>query len=237
MQKVLMIIPAYNEEKSILDVVKEIKKVKCDDVLIDYIIINDGSRDKTREVCIQNDLNFIDLPCNLGIGGAVQTGYKYAFYKEYDIAIQFDGDNQHDGAFIPYLIQEINKGNDMVIGSRFVSDLSEFKSSALRRLGINILSGIIKVCTGVKVYDVTSGYRACNKKLIEYFAYKYPVDYPEPDTLVQVLKKGMKVLEIPVKMRERKEGKSSINGFKSAYYMIKVTLAIIIAAISTRSDK
>lgn len=237
MQKVLMIIPAYNEEKSILDVVKEIKKVKCDDVLIDYIIINDGSRDKTREICIQNDLNFIDLPCNLGIGGAVQTGYKYAFYKEYDIAIQFDGDNQHDGAFIPYLIQEINKGNDMVIGSRFVSDLSEFKSSALRRFGINILSGIIKVCTGVKVYDVTSGYRACNKKLIEYFAYKYPVDYPEPDTLVQVLKKGMKVLEIPVKMRERKEGKSSINGFKSAYYMIKVTLAIIIAAISTRSDK
>ena len=93
------------------------------------------------------------------------------------------------------------------------------------------------MCTGVKVYDVTSGYRACNKKLIEYFAYKYPVDYPEPDTLVQVLKKGMKVLEIPVKMRERKEGKSSINGFKSAYYMIKVTLAIIIAAISTRSDK
>ena len=170
MQKVLMIIPAYNEEKSILDVVKEIKKVKCDDVLIDYIIINDGSRDKTREICIQNDLNFIDLPCNLGIGGAVQTGYKYAFYKEYDIAIQFDGDNQHDGAFIPYLIKEINKGNDMVIGSRFVSDLSEFKSSALRRLGINILSGIIKVCTGVKVYDVTSGYRACNKKLIEYFA-------------------------------------------------------------------
>ena len=237
MQKVLMIIPAYNEEKSILDVVKEMKKVKCDDVLIDYIIINDGSRDKTREICIQNDLNFIDLPCNLGIGGAVQTGYKYAFYKEYDIAIQFDGDNQHDGAFIPYLIQEINKGNDMVIGSRFVSDLSEFKSSALRRFGINILSGIIKVCTGVKVYDVTSGYRACNKKLIEYFAYKYPVDYPEPDTLVQVLKKGMKVLEIPVKMRERKEGKSSINGFKSAYYMIKVTLAIIIAAISTRSDK
>lgn len=237
MQKVLMIIPAYNEEKSILDVVKEIKKVKCDDVLIDYIIINDGSRDKTREICIQNDLNFIDLPCNLGIGGAVQTGYKYAFYKEYDIAIQFDGDNQHDGSFIPYLIKEINKGNDMVIGSRFVSDLSEFKSSALRRLGINILSGIIKVCTGVKVYDVTSGYRACNKKLIEYFAYKYPVDYPEPDTLVQVLKKGMKVLEIPVKMRERKEGKSSINGFKSAYYMIKVTLAIIIAAISTRRDK
>lgn len=237
MQKVLMIIPAYNEEKSILDVVKEMKKVKCDDVLIDYIIINDGSRDKTREICIQNDLNFIDLPCNLGIGGAVQTGYKYAFYKEYDIAIQFDGDNQHDGAFIPHLIQEINKGNDMVIGSRFVSDLSEFKSSALRRFGINILSGIIKVCTGVKVYDVTSGYRACNKKLIEYFAYKYPVDYPEPDTLVQVLKKGMKVLEVPVKMRDRKEGKSSINGFKSAYYMIKVTLAIIIAAISTRSDK
>ena len=167
-----MIIPAYNEEKSVLEVVEGIKEVKCPDVELDYVIINDGSLDKTREVCIQNDLNFIDLPCNLGIGGAVQTGYKYAFYKEYDIAIQFDGDNQHDAAFIPDLIKEINAGNDLVIGSRFVRELSEFKSSALRKFGINILSGIIKVCTGVKVYDVTSGYRACNKKLIEYFAFK-----------------------------------------------------------------
>lgn len=236
MQRVLMIIPAYNEEKSILSVVENIKKVKTKDFMLDYIVVNDGSKDKTREVLIKNKLNFIDLPCNLGIGGAVQTGYKYAFYHDYDIAIQFDGDNQHDASFIPDLVTNIKKGNDLVIGSRFVGDLSEFKSSKLRRMGINLLSGIIKICTGVKIYDVTSGYRACNKKLISYFANNYPVDYPEPDSLVQVLKMKYKVREIPVIMHERKTGKSSINGFKSIYYMIKVLLAIIIADISTKGD-
>lgn len=236
MQRVLMIIPAYNEEKSILSVVENIKKVKTNDFMLDYIVVNDGSKDKTREVLIKNKLNFIDLPCNLGIGGAVQTGYKYAFYHDYDIAIQFDGDNQHDASFIPDLVTNIKKGNDLVIGSRFVGDLSEFKSSKLRRMGINLLSGIIKICTGVKIYDVTSGYRACNKKLISYFANNYPVDYPEPDSLVQVLKMKYKVREIPVIMHERKTGKSSINGFKSIYYMIKVILAIIIADISTKGD-
>ena len=236
MQRVLMIIPAYNEEKSILSVVENIKKVKTKDFMLDYIVVNDGSKDKTREVLIKNKLNFIDLPCNLGIGGAVQTGYKYAFYHDYDVAIQFDGDNQHDASFIPDLVTNIKKGNDLVIGSRFVGDLSEFKSSKLRRMGINLLSGIIKICTGVKIYDVTSGYRACNKKLISYFANNYPVDYPEPDSLVQVLKMKYKVREIPVVMHERKTGKSSINGFKSVYYMIKVILAIIIADISTKGD-
>lgn len=236
MQRVLMIIPAYNEEKSILSVVENIKKVKTKDFMLDYIVVNDGSKDKTREVLIKNKLNFIDLPCNLGIGGAVQTGYKYAFYHDYDVAIQFDGDNQHDASFIPDLVTNIKKGNDLVIGSRFVGDLSEFKSSKLRRMGINLLSGIIKICTGVKIYDVTSGYRACNKKLISYFANNYPVDYPEPDSLVQVLKMKYKVREIPVIMHERKTGKSSINGFKSIYYMIKVILAIIIADISTKGD-
>ena len=236
MQRVLMIIPAYNEEKSILSVVENIKKVKTKDFMLDYIVVNDGSKDKTREVLIKNKLNFIDLPCNLGIGGAVQTGYKYAFYHDYDVAIQFDGDNQHDASFIPDLVTNIKKGKDLVIGSRFVGDLSEFKSSKLRRMGINLLSGIIKICTGVKIYDVTSGYRACNKKLISYFANNYPVDYPEPDSLVQVLKMKYKVREIPVIMHERKTGKSSINGFKSIYYMIKVILAIIIADISTKGD-
>ena len=236
MQSILIIIPAYNEEKSILQVVSNIKKVKLEGARIDYIIINDGSTDSTRQVCIDNNLNFIDLPCNLGIGGAVQTGYKYAYYNNYDIAIQMDGDNQHDANYIPELVSEINKNYDLVIGSRFVKELSEFKSSFLRRLGINFLSNLIKLCTNFRVYDVTSGYRACNKKVIKYFALKYPVDYPEPDTLVQILKKKMKVIEIPVKMHERAAGKSSINGFKSIYYMIKVSLAIIIANISTKGS-
>lgn len=234
MKSVLIIIPAYNEEKSILNVVSNIKKVKTNNYLIDYIIINDGSSDNTKKVCLDNKLNFIDLPSNLGIGGAVQTGYKYAYYKNYDIAIQIDGDNQHNPSYITNLCDEINNGYDLVIGSRFVETLSEFKSSFLRRVGINFLSNLIKICTGVKIYDVTSGFRACNKDIIEYFANNYPIDYPEPDSLVQVLKQNKKVKEIPVEMNERKTGKSSIRGLKSIYYMIKVSFAIIISSIATK---
>ncbi len=234
MKSVLIIIPAYNEEKSILNVVSNIKKVKTNNYLIDYIIINDGSSDNTKKVCLDNKLNFIDLPSNLGIGGAVQTGYKYAYYKNYDIAIQIDGDNQHNPSYITNLCDEINNGYDLVIGSRFVENLSKFKSSFLRRVGINFLSNLIKICTGVKVYDVTSGFRACNKDIIEYFANNYPIDYPEPDSLVQVLKQNKKVKEIPVEMNERKTGKSSIRGLKSIYYMIKVSFAIIISNITAK---
>ena len=234
MKSVLIIIPAYNEEKSILNVVSNIKKVKTNNYLIDYIIINDGSSDNTKKVCLDNKLNFIDLPSNLGIGGAVQTGYKYAYYKNYDIAIQIDGDNQHNPSYITNLCDEINNGYDLVIGSRFVETLSEFKSSFLRRVGINFLSNLIKICAGVKIYDVTSGFRACNKDIIEYFANNYPIDYPEPDSLVQVLKQNKKVKEIPVEMNERKTGKSSIRGLKSIYYMIKVSFAIIISNITSK---
>ena len=234
MKSVLIIIPAYNEEKSILNVVSNIKKVKTNNYLIDYIIINDGSSDNTKKVCLDNKLNFIDLPSNLGIGGAVQTGYKYAYYKNYDIAIQIDGDNQHNPSYITNLCDEINNGYDLVIGSRFVENLSKFKSSFLRRVGINFLSNLIKICTGVKIYDVTSGFRACNKDIIEYFANNYPIDYPEPDSLVQVLKQNKKVKEIPVEMNERKTGKSSIRGLKSIYYMIKVSFAIIISNITAK---
>lgn len=234
--KVLMIIPAYNEEKSIVNTVTKIKKTKLKSATLDYIVINDGSKDNTKKVCIENNINFIDLPCNLGIGGAVQTGYKYALYNDYDIAIQFDGDGQHDAAYIQNLVDEVNKGFDIVIGSRFVKELSEFKSTFIRRLGINFLHLLIKICTGVHVYDPTSGFRASNRKIIAEFAKDYPSDYPEPDTIVTVIKKGYKVSEIPVKMNERTEGVSSLdtNIFKPMYYMIKVSLAIIIRALSTK---
>ena len=234
--KVLMIIPAYNEEKSILNTVKMIEKTKLKNNTLDYIIINDGSKDNTKQICIDNNLNFIDLPINLGIGGAVQTGYKYAYRNNYDIAIQFDGDGQHDASYIDALVKEINNGNDIVIGSRFVSELSEFKSTAIRRVGINFLSRLIKLCTRRRIYDPTSGFRACNRRIMEEFVRDYPIDYPEPDTIVSIIKKGYRVSEIPVKMNERKEGKSSINSniFKPIYYMIKVSLAIIIASLSTK---
>lgn len=234
--KVLMIIPAYNESKSIVNTVNSIKNTKLKKDTLDYVLINDGSKDNTKQVCTKNNINFIDLPMNLGIGGAVQTGYKYALYNDYDIAIQFDGDGQHDASYIEALVDEIKKGNDIAIGSRFVAELSEFKSSAVRRVGINFLSRLIKFCTKKRIYDPTSGFRACNKTIIEEFANEYPTDYPEPDTIVSIIKKGYKVSEIPVKMNERKEGTSSLNAniFKPMYYMIKVSLSIIIASLSTK---
>ncbi len=234
--RVLMIIPAYNESKSIVNTIKSLDKAKNSNYVLDYIVVNDGSRDDTKDVCIRNNIKFIDLPNNLGIGGAVQTGYKYALYNDYDIAIQFDGDGQHDSAYIDNLVDEIKKGNDIAIGSRFVQELSEFKSTAVRRMGINFLSRLIKLCTKKRIYDPTSGFRASNRKIIEEFAKDYPIDYPEPDTIVRIIKKGYKVSEIPVKMNERKEGKSSLNAniFKPIYYMIKVSIAILVTSASTK---
>ena len=233
--KVLIIIPAYNEQSSVVNVVKSLSTVKSKDFALDYIVINDGSKDSTKEVCEVNKLNYLDLPINLGIGGAVQTGYKYAYLNDYDIAIQFDGDNQHDASFIPDLVKEIQSGFDIVIGSRYIKKISEFQSTALRRIGIKFLSFLIKLCTKKRIYDPTSGFRAVNRKIITLFENDYPLDYPEPDTIVTMIKSGFKVSEIPVKMRERITGKSSLSSpFKAMFYMIKVSLAILVASISWR---
>ena len=236
MKKLLVIIPAFNEAKNISNTVNSIKSLESEYCLIDYIVINDCSTDNTEEVCVQNNFNHINLPLNLGIGGAVQTGYKYALYNNYDYAIQFDGDGQHDVNYIEKLISELEKGVDLVIGSRYINEVSEFKSTKIRRVGKSILSFLIKMFTGKKVTDPTSGFRGCNRKIIELFANSYPIDYPEPDTIAYVLKKGYKVFEVPVKMNERINGSSSINAIKSIYYMIKVSLAIIITALSTKKE-
>lgn len=231
--KTIMIIPAYNEEASILNTVKNLESIAPE---VDYVIINDGSKDNTKKICLENGLNFVDLPNNLGIGGAVQTGYKYALRNGYDIAIQFDGDGQHDAKYIKSLVREIASGADMAIGSRYIGHKSEFQSTFMRRLGKNILSTLIKLTTGQKISDPTSGYRAVNRDIIELFSQKYPIDYPEPDTIVEVIKKGYNVKEIPVSMNERQGGKSSIDLFKSVYYMIKVSISIIITAINTKKE-
>ncbi|MDD2435447.1 MAG: glycosyltransferase family 2 protein [Bacilli bacterium] len=231
--KILIIIPAYNEAENIMNTYEKIKKLKINNCNIDYVIINDGSTDATREICIKNKLNFIDLVTNLGIGGAMQTGYKYAKYNNYDIAIQFDGDGQHDQTYIKYLINEIvNEKYDLCIGSRFIGDLSQFQSTASRRVGINFLSWLIKFLTKKEIKDVTSGFRAANKKIITIFANDYPTDYPEPETIMKTIKSSYSIKEIPVKMHERTAGKSSINLTKSLYYMIKVSISIIIASIT-----
>ncbi|AIQ38142.1 MULTISPECIES: glycosyltransferase family 2 protein [Paenibacillus] len=223
--KVLGIIPCFNEEENIESLIKELSDYSD---ILDFVIINDYSTDLTSVICDKNNANVINLPCNLGIGGAVQTGYIYAKKNNYDIAIQIDGDGQHNPAYIKSLIEPIVKdGLDFVIGSRFI-EKEGFQSSITRRVGIIYFSGLLKLLAKRKVSDPTSGFRACNKKVIDFFANSYPTDYPEPESIMALSRNGYKIAEIPVQMRERNGGTSSIKSLKSIYYMIKVTLAIII---------
>ena len=231
MKKIILIIPAYNEEENILKTYKKIidynNKNKTS---YDVIVINDGSKDKTGEILDKEKIPHIDLIHNLGIGGAVQTGYKYAYYHNYDIAVQFDGDGQHDINYVKNIIDPIiNNKADFVIGSRFVDNVSSFKTTMSRRMGIKIISFFIKIFAKIKVYDTTSGFRACNKEIIKSFAKEYPLEYPEPITTVELAKKKYRILEVGSNMLERVGGKSSIHTWKDAYYMINVCLSIIIA--------
>lgn len=228
---VLIIIPAYNEQDNIENVIYSLKKEALN---MDYIIINDCSKDNTAKICSENKFNYISLPVNLGIGGSVQTGYRYAWEHGYDIAIQHDGDGQHDSAYIRQILQPIIHGQaDITIGSRFI-EKEGYQSSKSRRLGIAFLSRLIYLCSGTKVKDVTSGYRAVNKKFIQFYAENYPADYPEPEAIVAASLNGARIKEVPVVMRERTNGVSSINFTKSVYYMIKVSLAIIICRLTYR---
>lgn len=223
--KKLVIIPAYNESKNIDKVIQDIKENATD---FDYVIINDCSTDSTKEVCREKGYNVVNLPTNLGIGGGVQTGYKYALDKHYDIAVQIDGDGQHNAKYLNVLFRymEENKA-DMVIGSRFINKQG-FQSTYMRRVGSKILSKLIKIVNRNKITDPTSGLRMVSRPVIQEFCDYYPKDYPEPESVAQILRKGYKVVEVPVEMNDRQEGVSSINIFKSVYYMVKVSLAIII---------
>ncbi len=227
----LVIIPAYNEESSIIAQCEEIKSSAPD---YDIVVINDRSDDLTLLKCRDKGIKVLDLPVNLGIGGAVQTGYRYARERGYETAVQVDGDGQHDPSFLNMMYETMVKEKaDMVIGSRFIEG-EGYQSTNLRRFGIKHFSILIKVLTGQAVTDPTSGLRMVGKRLIEDFASDYPQDYPEPESTVMVIKNGMKVVEVPVRMRERKGGRSSINLKGSVYYMIKVTLAIILERMRRR---
>lgn len=227
--KVLLIIPAYNEADNIEKVVNHIIENYPQ---YDYVIINDGSKDNTEEICMKNHYNLISLPLNLGIGGAVQTGYQYALKNHYDIAVQIDGDGQHDISYVEQLLEPLIKGEaDIAIGSRFI-DKEGFQSTSARRAGILLLSTLIQCLCFFKVKDVTSGFRAVNRKYIDIYSKDYSNDYPEPEAIVSAAMYGGKIVEIPVVMRERQGGESSIRFWNSVYYMIKVTLAIIIRRIS-----
>ena len=227
--KKLVIIPAYNEKDSIIKTVHDVTENAPD---FDYVIINDCSKDNTMDICLYNGFNVLNLPINLGIGGAVQTGYLYAYRNGYDIAVQFDGDGQHDAKYLDKMADYLVENNaDMVIGSRFI-EKEGFQSSKLRRAGISYFTWLIKLLTGVLITDPTSGMRMCNKKTIEMFANEYPRDYPEPESTTRLIRHKRKVIEMPVVMKAREEGISSISSMKnSVYYMIKVTIAIIIERI------
>jgi len=228
--KILVIIPCYNEEASIEKVVANLKAKAP---FADYLIINDCSTDSTESILREKGMNYINNPVNLGIGGGVQAGYLYARENGYDIAVQMDGDGQHDPAYLADVCQPVIDGQlDMAVGSRFIKK-EGFQTSFMRRLGINIISFLIKFLTGKKVYDVTSGYRACNRRLIEFFSNDYADDYPEPEAIMSCIMNGYRVGEVPVVMEERQGGVSSIRSLKSAYYMIKVCLALVVDRIST----
>ena len=221
----LVIISAYNEEASIVNTVQDILDHAPG---FDYVVINDCSKDRTLQRCRENGLNVIDLPVNLGIGGGIQTGYRYAVEHGYDVAVQFDGDGQHDASYLQAMADRLERDDlDMVIGSRFIEN-EGFQSTGLRRFGINFFKFLIKLLYGGTITDATSGMRMCSRRVMEEFSVDYPQDYPEPETVARLLRKKYKVREIPVVMRERSAGTSSINPAKSVYYMIKVSLAILV---------
>lgn len=230
--KALVIIPAYNEGKNLAKLFDRLRE-KCPEY--DVVVVNDCSTDNTLNVCKEWGVDVIDLPVNLGIGGAVQSGYRYAHYKGYDAAVQVDGDGQHDPEYINKLFTELEKGANLSIGSRFISG-EGFQSSRLRRFGIRYFSGLIYLFTGKRIKDPTSGFRACDRKAIHLFAADYPRDYPEPESIVNAVRHNLKVSEVPVIMNPRKDGKSSITNIKSIYYMVKVSLAIIIASFYRYSN-
>lgn len=223
--KKLVIIPAYNEAESILTTVQDVLDHAPG---FDYVVVNDCSRDDTIRICREHHLNVLDLPINLGIGGAIQTGYRYALECGYDMAVQFDGDGQHDAQYLQLLADKLESEQlDMVIGSRFIENKG-FQSTGLRRFGIQFFKGLIKLLYGETITDATSGMRLCNRRVLEQFSQNYPQDYPEPETVARLLRHGYRVKEVPVVMRERQGGTSSINPAKSVYYMIKVSAAILI---------
>ncbi len=229
MKDKLVIIPAFNEAGCIVNTVNDIIENAPE---FDYVVINDCSRDDTYKLCLEHGFNVVNLPINSGIGAAVQTGYLYAKRYGYKYAIQVDGDGQHDAAFLGIMARYMEEhGTGMLIGSRYI-EKQGFQSSGLRRFGIKYFTVLIKLLTGKKITDPTSGMRMVGRDIIEYFAEEYPKDYPEPETAVTIVKKGWKVEEIPVVMKERQAGTSSISPKRSVYYMIKVSLACVMAAMS-----
>jgi glycosyltransferase involved in cell wall biosynthesis len=228
----IAIVPAFDEQGAIGGVVDEIAAF---DPGIDVLVVDDASGDATADVARIHGATVLRLPFNLGIGGAVQAGFRYAAKYDYDIAIRVDGDGQHDPAEFGPLLEVVLAGDaDICVGSRFAGT-DGFRSSAARRVGIRILAGTVSLITHQRVTDTTSGFQVLNRRAVALFAEDYPHDYPEVEAAVMVHKHRLRLVEVPVRMRERVVGRSSIRGAQTAYYMAKVMLAILIGSLRRRA--
>ncbi len=222
--KVLIIIPAFNEAENISNVINDLRQHFPQ---AEPVIIDDGSIDNTFSIGESLGVRVINLPYNLGIGGAVQTGFMVAVREGYDVAIQFDGDGQHMAEEIEKILEPIVEGADICVGSRFCG-INEYPMPLTRRIGTKVFSSVISLISGQKLTDTTSGFRAYRKRAIDLFSAYYPEDYPEVEALILAHKKKLNIKEVPVRMRQRSEGKSSITPLKGIYYMIKVLLAVFV---------
>jgi glycosyltransferase involved in cell wall biosynthesis len=221
----IAIVPAYNEAGNIGRVVDELRAF---DAGLDVVVVSDGSVDSTAAVAAEHGAHVVSLPFNLGIGGAVQTGFRYAWENGYELAVRCDGDGQHDPAELPKVLEPVLAGTaDIVVGSRFVGDAG-YRSSAARRVGIRLLATIVSAIARQRVTDTTSGFQALNRKALALFAADYPHDYPEVEGMVMTIRHKLRLQEVSVRMREREHGRSSITALRSIYYMAKVLLALFV---------
>jgi len=240
MIRIAAVVPAYNEEESIANVVSSINALQMEGVEILPVVVNDCSSDRTAEIVLALEADttvnvvLLDLPVNLGIGGAVQTGFRFAFEKDFDYAVQVDGDGQHPVSEIPKLLEELQNANaNVAIGSRFI--LREgFQSTGMRRLGINYLKNLLRLLSGLSILDNTSGFRLFDRKALELVNDYYPDEYPEPEAIIIFAKNKLKIIEVAVKMSERNGGVSSIRYIDQLYYILKVSLAIFYSYIRNK---
>jgi glycosyltransferase involved in cell wall biosynthesis len=232
---ILAIVPAYNEASAIGGVVRELRAVRPN---LDVLVVDDGSKDGTAGAAARAGARVVTLPFNLGIGGAVQTGFMYAMEHGYDMAVQVDGDGQHIPSQIPILVSALeSRRADVVIGSRFLDATRGYTTSSLRRVGVRIFTRVNSLLVRKRITDNTSGFRVFNRRALAFLSESYPQDYPEPESVVLLGRNGFVLEEVAVLMRERGTGKSSISALRSVYYMVKVLLAIFIDVFKTSNPR
>jgi len=230
--KVLVVIPAYNEQENLARTVNEVKSKAP---FADVLVVNDGSRDETTSVAGKIGVDVVNLPFNLGIGGAVQTGFKYALHNDYDVVVQVDADGQHDASYLPKLVDCLLAGKaDIVIGSRYL-DGEPLEMPLLRDMGIRYFSWLTSKIVGQRITDCSSGFRALNKEAVRFFSENYPVDFPDAEALILAHRAGLKISELPVRFRNRSKGKSSLHFLRLLYYPVKETLSIMTILTKGRS--